>query len=121
MSIDTAHFRNKLQSELSILEEELKTAGRRNPDNQSDWEGKPAEYDTPPGDDPIDQADVIEEFENNSAVVKQLEIRYNEVESALRRIEDGTYGVCSVSGEPIEESRLEANPAATTCLEHKNN
>ena len=119
MSIDTAHFKNRLQEELALLEKDLESAGRRNPDNKNDWEGKPADYDIPPGDDPVDQADSIEEFENNTALVKQLEIRYNEIKDALSRIEEGTYGTCRVSGEPIEEARLEANPAASTCLAHK--
>ena len=33
-----------------------------------------------------------------------------EIEEALRRIESGTYGVCEMTGEPIEEARLEAIP-----------
>ncbi len=37
-----------------------------------------------------------------------------------RRIEDGTYGVCTVSGEEIETERLEADPAAKTCKAHLN-
>jgi RNA polymerase-binding transcription factor DksA len=32
---------------------------------------------------------------------------------ALRRIERGTYGICEISGEPIEEKRLQAIPWAT--------
>ena len=50
--------------------------------------------------------------------MKELEIRYNEVKEALKRIEEGTYGICRVSGEQIEPERLEANPAATTCIKH---
>lgn len=38
------------------------------------------------------------------------------VESALRRVEDGTYGVCEVCGRPIGEGRLEALPAAARCV-----
>jgi RNA polymerase-binding transcription factor DksA len=36
----------------------------------------------------------------------------HEVLEALRRIECGTYGVCEISGEPIEEKRLQAIPWA---------
>ncbi|MCA9353454.1 TraR/DksA C4-type zinc finger protein [Candidatus Nomurabacteria bacterium] len=42
------------------------------------------------------------------------------VEGALKRIENGTYGTCSVCGEKIEEDRLGANPAADTCKAHMN-
>jgi len=39
------------------------------------------------------------------------------IESALRRIEDGSYGFCDVTGEPISLKRLEARPIATMSLE----
>ena len=40
-----------------------------------------------------------------------------QVENALRRIEDGTYGTCSACGRQIEVARLEAIPWAQFCLE----
>jgi len=39
------------------------------------------------------------------------------IESALRRIEDGSYGYCEVTAEPINLERLEARPIATLSLE----
>lgn len=39
------------------------------------------------------------------------------IEAALRRIEDGEYGYCEVTGEPISLQRLEARPIATMTLE----
>jgi DnaK suppressor protein len=42
-----------------------------------------------------------------------------EVEHALLRIEEGTYGTCSDCGKPIPDERLEAVPWATLCIEHK--
>jgi DnaK suppressor protein len=42
-----------------------------------------------------------------------------EIDSALARIEEGTYGVCSACGGPIGEERLEAVPYATLCIEDK--
>ena len=39
------------------------------------------------------------------------------IEAALRRIEDGEYGYCEVSGEPISLGRLEARPIATMTVE----
>ena len=40
-------------------------------------------------------------------------------QSALGRIEDGTYGLCTVCGRPIGEERLEAVPYATLCIDDK--
>ncbi|HRO04640.1 MAG TPA: RNA polymerase-binding protein DksA, partial [Terricaulis sp.] len=39
------------------------------------------------------------------------------IDQALRRIEDGSYGYCEETGEPISLSRLEARPIATLSLE----
>ena len=43
----------------------------------------------------------------------------NKIDAALRRIEDGTYGYCEETGEPICLKRLEARPVATLNLEAK--
>lgn len=40
-----------------------------------------------------------------------------EIDAALTRIDDGTYGVCEETGEPIGLARLEAKPWARLCIE----
>lgn len=45
----------------------------------------------------------------------------NKIDSALRRIEDGSYGYCEETGEPIGIKRLEARPVATLSLEAQEN
>ena len=42
-----------------------------------------------------------------------------EIEEALVRIDDGTYGFCARCGRPIGEARLEAVPYATLCIDDK--
>lgn len=41
----------------------------------------------------------------------------NKIDQALRRIDDGTYGYCEETGEPISVMRLDARPVATLSLE----
>jgi DnaK suppressor protein len=115
--IDINYFREKLEEELFLIEKELNSVGRRNPDNKADWEAEPADFDTDSADE-SEKADKMEEYEENTAVLKELEIRYNDVKDALAKIEDNTYGKCEISAEPIEEERLIANPAARTCMKH---
>ena len=43
----------------------------------------------------------------------------DEVRAAIGRVEAGTYGLCVVDGEPIEEARLQAVPWAAYCLRHQ--
>jgi DnaK suppressor protein len=42
-----------------------------------------------------------------------------EIDAALERIDDGTYGLCADCGAPIGEERLLAVPYATLCIDHK--
>ncbi len=115
----TKNFKEKLTKELAVLETELKTVGARNPSNPADWVAKidDSEFDHA---DRNEVADEIGNLETNIAILKDLEIRYNEVKNALEKIEKGEYGVCVVCGKEIEEERLEANQAAATCKEHIN-
>lgn len=113
---DFSAYAKRLEEEKVRLETELSTIGRRNPSNPSDWEALPPEAGQES--DPSDAADLIEGYEANTAILKDLEARYNDVLGALKRLTDGTYGVCTVSGEQIEKERLDADPTARTCKAH---
>ncbi|OGD66961.1 hypothetical protein A2442_00130 [Candidatus Campbellbacteria bacterium RIFOXYC2_FULL_35_25] len=117
--IDLKKYKEKLDKELANLEKELESVGRRNPSNPNDWEAKQPEENIP-GADLNEVADSIDDFESNSAILNDLEAKYNNVKLALEKIEEETYGLCEVDGKPIEEARLEANPSARTCKEHIN-
>lgn len=117
--IDATHtkeFKNRLEKERDILQGELASLGMQNPGNPTDWEPKAevGEF----GADRNDNADIIEALHENNAAINELEARLREVNEALERIDGGTYGVCEVSGDPIEVERLNANPAARTCIAH---
>lgn len=49
------------------------------------------------------------------ALARSAQQRLEEVDAALRRLDEGTYGTCRVCGRPIPPERLEARPSATTC------
>jgi RNA polymerase-binding transcription factor DksA len=116
--MDTSHVKVGLEKERAKLEWEMKSIGRRNPSVPGDWEA--TQQDTGPEADIHDTADQLEEYAENTAILNTLELRYNEIVAALARIDKGTYGVCTVDGEPIGEARLIADPAARTCLKHLN-
>ena len=66
-----------------------------------------------------DEADAAREVSETELALSVAEIRSSEVaeiEEALRRIVDGTYGVCDMCGEPIPAARLRAAPSARLCL-----
>ncbi len=43
----------------------------------------------------------------------------HEIDAALKRIDDGTYGICTDGGEEIDPARLEAYPWASLCIDCK--
>jgi RNA polymerase-binding transcription factor DksA len=51
-----------------------------------------------------------------AALVLQVQRHLAEVEAAIQRLESGTYGICEGCGEPVAAARLEARPAARTCI-----
>jgi len=113
-------YKQVLEKELESITEELKTVGRINPANSQDWEPTEGEHSVENPAEPGEQADHIEEFEERTAILKELETRWNEVKTALERIDNNTYGTCEVCGEEIQKERLDANPAAQTCSKHMN-
>lgn len=115
--IDTAKYKALLTEELAKLNSELAAIGIHNPENPSDWIAVPEGISTHEA-DPNVAADRVEEWDERRALVATLETRYNNLTRALKKIEEGTYGVCEISGNPIEEDRLDANPAARTDKEH---
>ncbi len=59
------------------------------------------------------------ELEKRLAVSKQAKDHLDEIEHALHKFEEGTYGLCDSCGKPISEDRLEALPHASLCIDCK--
>lgn len=116
---DTNYFKEKLLKEKSRIESELASVGVKDPTNPSDWKPVPEEMNLMEADQ-NEVADRFESYQNNEAILSDLEKRLRELDAALARVENNTFGICEVGGEEIEKERLEANPAATTCMKHMN-
>jgi DnaK suppressor protein len=59
------------------------------------------------------------ELERRLTLEKSIREQLAAVEHALKKFEDGTYGLCDNCGKPIPPERLEALPQATLCLDCK--
>ena len=66
-----------------------------------------------------ENAQEIGEFSTNLATEKVLESTLRDINNALDRIEQGTYGICKYCGKPINKKRLLARPVASTCIDCK--
>lgn len=93
-------------SELALLDEE-----------SHDWIINTTDLDLKDADE-NSRADNAEEADERVAIVAELENRYHLIQHALKKFDQGTFGICEISGEPIEVGRLEANPAARTCTQY---
>jgi len=68
------------------------------------------------GDKPDENAQEIGEYTTNLATDKVLEASLKDIDGALARMEDGSYGICKYCGQPIDVKRLKARPVASACV-----
>lgn len=106
------NFKIKLEEELVRVVSDLQTIAVQHQET-GDWVAIPANGEVGNADE-NSAADTVEDWNEKRALMAQLEIRYRNINLALEKIAKGNYGVCEISGEPIEIKRLEANPAART-------
>jgi len=65
-----------------------------------------------------DSGQVAAEQGEHRALLGRLQETLTDVDRALAKLDDGTYGKCEVCGEDIGEARLEALPASRYCINH---
>jgi RNA polymerase-binding transcription factor DksA len=114
--LDKKKIKEKLEAERDILLEELRGMGKLNSDT-FEWEATPEEMNSIESDQ-NDMADRFEDYEARSSMIRTLEPRLNTILDALKRLGRDSFGKCEVCKRDIEQTRLEANPAAITCKKH---
>ena len=111
--IDTEHFRERLEDERRRAAEAIEYLHKENPGSLEDETGElvSGSADNHPADTATETVDreIDYTLEENSGNVLR------EIEAALLRIDDGTFGICKTCGNPIEPERLEHLPWATQC------
>src|SRR4051794_7725633 len=65
-----------------------------------------------------DSAQVTAEQVENRTLAASLTDQLTDVELALTRIDEGTYGACEICGNKVSEVRLEAMPSTRFCIDH---
>lgn len=83
--------------------------------SDNDYDAKFVDY----GDKDDENAAEVATFEKNLSLEKTLEISLFNVNRALKKIEEGNYGLCEKCNGPISTKRLEAFPSATSCMDCK--
>ncbi len=112
-AIDTDRFREALLEERDRVTAAIQNLHADHPGTISDETGEDAVYDNHLADTATETYDRELDYtleENSEHVLR-------DIDAALRRIEDGTYGTCTNCGKQIPEERLEARPWATLCID----
>jgi RNA polymerase-binding transcription factor DksA len=100
-------YQARLEQERRRLLKELEN--EQPADFGSDVEGEGAE----------EESDESEDFANKLAIRQALKNQLNEIDGALNRVRQGTYGACIKCGKEIEKEVLELVPESELCEEHK--
>jgi RNA polymerase-binding protein DksA len=113
MAIDTDRFRTALLEERERVAAAIENLHAETPGSLTDDSGEETAYDNHLG----DTATVTYDRELGYTLEENSEHVLAEIDAALKRIEDGTYGVCSNCATEIPEERLDARPWATLCID----
>jgi RNA polymerase-binding protein DksA len=112
-ALDTDHFREALVQERKRVQAALDNLHEENPGSISDETGEDAVFDN----HLADTATVTYDRELDYTLVENSEHVLAEIDAALQRIQDGTYGTCTSCAKQIAPERLEARPWATLCID----
>ena len=112
---DTDRFRDLLLRERQRVQAAIDNLHEENPGSIGDETGEDAVYDN----HLADTATVTYDRELDYTLEENSEHVLAEIDAALKRIEDGTYGTCTNCGNQIPPERLEARPWATLCIDDK--
>ena len=114
-TIDTADYRKRLEEERARLTRAVDFLEKENPGSVSDELGELAEGGT---DNHLgDTAGAMFDRELDDGLEEGAKDTLAEIDAALQRIEDGTYGICENCGKPIGAERLAALPWARLCID----
>ena len=112
-AIDTNRFREALTQERQRIQAALDNLHEENPGSIADETGEDAVFDN----HLADTATVTYDRELDYTLEENAEHMLSDIDSALRRIDDGTYGRCTNCSKVIAAERLEARPWATLCID----
>jgi RNA polymerase-binding protein DksA len=112
-AIDTDRFREALLEERRLVAAAIENLHEETPGSLTDDSGEETAYDNHLGDTATDTYD----RELGYTLEENSEHVLSDIDAALKRIDEGTYGTCTNCGKQIAEERLEARPWATLCID----
>jgi DnaK suppressor protein len=111
--IDTADYRARLLEARGRLLDTVDFLDRENPGSLGDELGEPTGLDNHLG----DTATATFDRELDAGLEEGAQETLKDIDHALARLEDGSYGTCEICGKPIAAERLAAIPWARLCID----
>lgn len=112
--LDLEYFRTRLEEMRASMQAQVEQI-----EQDYDLESAQGSESYGAGNHPADDATDVFDRQRYRAVEHEVSDELRLVAQALQRIEDGTYGICAVSGQPIPTERLEVRPVAATLVEYQ--
>jgi len=110
-----SELKDQLEKKRIVIIEQLQSIGSRTEGAETNFDAKFPDY----GDSLEDSATEVADYTKNLSLERDLEKELHDVESALVKIDNGTYGICSHCGKQIEIERLKVRPESSSCVECK--
>jgi RNA polymerase-binding transcription factor len=110
-TIDTTRFREALLGERERVVKAIENLRSENAASSEDMADEGADQHL------ADSATETYDRELGDTLEENSEQVLDDIDAALRRIDEGTYGTCTNCGKPISEERLEALPWASLCID----
>ena len=109
---ELADLRIRLEEERIQLDTQLTTIETDSfASTQSDASG-----DVALDDEPADAGTATFEREKDLSIENNVRDLLHKIDRALKRMDDGTYGICDICGKPIEKARVKALPYVDLCI-----
>lgn len=109
-------LKEKLEKQKVSIEAELEKFAKKDENLKGDWDTRFPKTDGGVGGQVLeDAADQVEEYVNLLPIEHNMELRIQDINSALEKIKKGTYGKCENCGKNIDEERLKVLPEAREC------
>ena len=110
-------LKKALEKEKSEIEEQLKKFATKDEKLPGDWDTRFPNFNAGQGSSGMETAaDEVEEYSTLLPIEHNLEIRLENINSALEKTEKGKYGICEKCDKEIPIERLRISPEAKFCL-----
>lgn len=116
-------LKQKLEKEKQSLEEQLKKFATKDEKTKGDWDTRfPKLEKNASGSSGLEAAaDEVEEYSTLLPMEYSMELKIQNINSALEKIKKGNYGLCENCGKKIPIERLNVSPESKFCLKCENN